>query len=279
MAGQSSLRLLTTDKAQIRSTVNITYQGPLGQNGGDVGGSPDPLDGPQDSRINALFDASLFSPASVKTSPLDVWGNVKIPSTAEINCSSIDGAKDGTKDMNGTAKSSCQWTYSSLLGIPIAFVPTVGNTTFTVETSSFSVACHNVSRNTQVEEYGINDVDNTTFMKGQLESYWGLIPLRSTNDTPNYPFSLATNYLISDNDTVLEALGLSADALSDGTTYPMGQNTLLLQSRDLPTSVYASEAAPAYTRVYCNLSTSYVQSTVSCVAGDCAVTSAQPSLL
>ena len=268
LAGQASLRLLAIDQAQIRSTVNITYQGSLGQDDGDnTGGPPGPDTG--NSRIYALYDASLFAPTSVKTSPLDIWGNVKIPDISEGSC--------GINDVNGTAIPGCQRAYTSLLGVPIASVPNVGNTTFTIETSSYSVGCHNVSQSAEVENYGIIDSNDTTFMRGQLENYWGPVSLSDNPDL--YPFSLATNYLLSDNFTALNDLGISQDFLVDGDTYPAGQTTLLLQSRDLPTSVYASLYAPAYTRVYCTLSTSYIQSDVSCTAGDCAVNAARPSLL
>ena len=268
LAGQSSLRLLTIEQAQVISTVNVTYLRSDGRSDGIFFSEAEFAETAETVTTNALYEASLFAPITVKTSPFDIWGNIKVPDISDNNC-----AKPHTDE---TDSQECQTPYSSLLGIPIGYVPTTGNTSFAIETSYLSVVCQNKSRSEQIEEYNILDADGSgaNFMSVSLESFWGPLPLKS-NITMPHPctFSLATNYLLMANDSWDVYLGIG---------YPPGQSTLLFQSRDMsqieenPAFV---ENIPLYTHAYCALSNKYVNSSVLCIADNCTVTTAEPSTL
>ena len=76
LAGQLSLCLLTIGQAQVRSTSNITYLRSDGQEDQMWAmGYYNPVATLEGSRTSALYDASLFAPSTVKTSPLDIWGH------------------------------------------------------------------------------------------------------------------------------------------------------------------------------------------------------------
>jgi hypothetical protein len=66
---------------------------------------------------NAMFGSTLISPAAIRNSTVDSWGNVKVPDLSRPN------------------------TYSSALGIPVNGVPKEGNITFQIETSLMAVNC------------------------------------------------------------------------------------------------------------------------------------------
>lgn len=65
--------------------------------------------------VNAHFIASILAPAATKSSPLDTWGNVKIPSIEQYENMSTANSEGWfiTHDGNET-------TYSSIVGYPIS---------------------------------------------------------------------------------------------------------------------------------------------------------------
>ena len=65
--------------------------------------------------------------------PSDFYGNVKIPDLYRLKDYNED-------DVEWTAvRSDNNTAYSSLMGVPVSGVPTIGKTTFTIETSYYSV--------------------------------------------------------------------------------------------------------------------------------------------
>lgn len=87
------------------------------------------------SKANALFVASLLSDAAVKNSSVDSWGNVKIPMIESLRSVADSEGWHGLDCDTGVAE------YSSLIGIPIAGLPTVGNLTSVIETSYWTLDC------------------------------------------------------------------------------------------------------------------------------------------
>lgn len=86
--------------------------------------------------MDALYNAALLSPDSVKNSSMDIWGNLKIPllsSYGDAESSDWEQVQDPSK-----------MEYSSLVGMPLHDVP-VGNSTFNLETSYIDIMCDNVS--------------------------------------------------------------------------------------------------------------------------------------
>jgi hypothetical protein len=87
----------------------------------------------------AEYARLLLSQGEYFHSPSDFYGNVKIPDLYRLK-----GYNE--EDVEWTAIPSHNSTaYSSLMGVPVSGVPIIGNTTFTIETSYYSVTCDNVT--------------------------------------------------------------------------------------------------------------------------------------
>lgn len=93
----------------------------------------------QVAQANALFSAVLVGTRNSTDSPMDVWGNVKIPALAAVSRNrEADG--DGWFDLeNDGAKTAA---YSSLIGIPVGMnEATFASTRFQLETSYWTLSC------------------------------------------------------------------------------------------------------------------------------------------
>lgn len=70
---------------------------------------------------------------------MDTWGNIKIPTIEKFE-------KESKSDVNGWfAVSSENSSYSSLVGLPIAGIPTAGSSNFIVESHYMLTSCTNLS--------------------------------------------------------------------------------------------------------------------------------------
>ena len=119
----------------------------------------------------AEYTRLLLSQGEYLHSTSDMYGNVKIPDLACLKGYSED-------DEEWTAiQADKDTTYSSLLGIPVSGIPTVGNTTFVIETSYYSVTCDNVTLGPPQDFWIIDELlarDETTLYNG---------PFSKTNTT------------------------------------------------------------------------------------------------
>jgi hypothetical protein len=87
----------------------------------------------------AEYARLLLSQGEYFHSASDFYGNVKIPDLYRLKDYNED-------DVEWTAIPSDNSTdYSSLMGVPVSGVPTIGKTTFTIDTSYYSVTCDNVT--------------------------------------------------------------------------------------------------------------------------------------
>lgn len=145
--GQSLLRMLDSRLATVTHSSNIWRDDPetpsMFSSLRDVR-DPDPSLDPiikqavdeHTNLIDALYNAALLSPDSVKNSSMDIWGNLKIPLLSSYG----DAESSDWQQVQDPSKME----YSSLVGIPLHGVP-VGNTTFNLETSYIDITCYNVS--------------------------------------------------------------------------------------------------------------------------------------
>lgn len=102
----------------------------------------------------ALLGASLVAPLSVKNSPADLWGNVKIPFQSHLS---------GTTDADGWIDVNTSITtldYSSLFGIPMASTAFYDNSssTFNLESTYLELGC--TSSTTYKYKYTANEKFN-----------------------------------------------------------------------------------------------------------------------
>lgn len=87
------------------------------------------------SGFSVLFASSLLSTAEVKTSSVDMWGNVKVPYYSKIE------ATGAAKNEDGWIRMPANFTmYSSLFGLPISNLQ-IGNTTFNIESTYTELSC------------------------------------------------------------------------------------------------------------------------------------------
>ncbi|KAI6765578.1 hypothetical protein HG530_006648 [Fusarium avenaceum] len=84
--------------------------------------------------INTMYTALLLTSVSGKASPMDLWGNVKIPNL-EINDDS----------WHNVSSSPGPDSYSALIGLPVNNI-TQGNATFSAESSYVHLECGNLTK-------------------------------------------------------------------------------------------------------------------------------------
>lgn len=80
----------------------------------------------------------LLSQGEYLYSPADFYGNVKVPDFARLSNHTQENA-------DWTHVPSDKTVYSSVLGVPVSGIPTMGTTTFTIENSYYHVTCDNVT--------------------------------------------------------------------------------------------------------------------------------------
>jgi hypothetical protein len=133
LGGQAALRLLHTSRETIHTNGTVQYLNPDAfLDSFLMGGSA--MNSAR-STFTSIFLASLLSSSKYQETPMDLWGNVKVPPlTALSNTDLVDGWRLVDPSRNAT-------TYSSLIGIPIANISTQGKSEFTFKSRQFDVNC------------------------------------------------------------------------------------------------------------------------------------------
>jgi len=91
------------------------------------------------SQVNALFSAVLVGTKNSTDSPMDLWGNVKIPSLAAV-AKSRQADQDGWFQLGNEGVNTTE--YSSLIGVPVGMQnATNASTRFSLETSYWTLQC------------------------------------------------------------------------------------------------------------------------------------------
>ncbi|KAF2814991.1 uncharacterized protein BDZ99DRAFT_485502 [Mytilinidion resinicola] len=136
LGGQASLRLLGTADQANNTPQKIRYltTGP----GGTMWGLETVYIGNGEfADVDALYNAALLAPNSIKLGPQDTWGNVKIPSMVSLN--------ESTADAHGWISTPTTMAaaedYSSLMGLPVVGRPLNANANFSMESTYLSVQC------------------------------------------------------------------------------------------------------------------------------------------
>jgi len=136
IGGQSILHILSTPLKASSTLRNIGYFNSRQQSYSAPAGT---FKTQWFAGFTVLLGSAILEPLSVKTGPMDAWGNVKIPFYSSLALSSSDSGEDGWVQ---ATKSSM--VYSSLFGIPISGLG-IGNTTLTIESTYISLSCSNMS--------------------------------------------------------------------------------------------------------------------------------------
>ncbi|CZR62297.1 uncharacterized protein PAC_12194 [Phialocephala subalpina] len=279
LSSQSCLQILSVQDHSIMSNARVQHF--------DTQGNPAFSDGVGAystilPSLNTILGASLIAPASVRTSTMDLWGNVKIPDISRLTQNT---SADPQGWFNLTLNASTI-EYSSMLGIPVDGLLEKDNTTFTMWTSYISVSCDNSS------DSGIF-IESWTFDKNGSTGAWnGSFPVTNIDFAQSTAFKNRTIYAIGavpgellttldvkdpDSHTILSTFILGIDQFYEGfygqvdefdnDTRPYAPARIFFRS------VYGGIAA------LCPITTSYVESTVECVGTACSATAIRLSRL
>lgn len=86
--------------------------------------------------LASLYTTLVMAPSAIKTDPMDLWGNVKIPFLAN----------DTGNNWQNTSTDLSEIVYSSLVGIPTILGQREGNHTFEIESSYIDLQCSKITR-------------------------------------------------------------------------------------------------------------------------------------
>ncbi|KIX95849.1 uncharacterized protein Z520_08557 [Fonsecaea multimorphosa CBS 102226] len=131
LGGQAGLRVISTQESFTNATQNFTYLAFVSEfsNEGVNSASAEPL-----IPINAIFTAALIGSAKSKDLAQDQFGNVKIPIYESLT------AQDGSDWRIVPDSGDVEW--SSLTGLPIHNLPSVGVSRFTMNTGYMVTSCN-----------------------------------------------------------------------------------------------------------------------------------------
>lgn len=136
LGGQASLRLLDTGEERAMTVQTLRYLNPDSMSILGVGADTFEALG---FLLNSLYLSALLIPPAGQAASMDPWGNIKIPR--------IEHLEEGFQsDVDGWFTVSAEnASYSSLVGLPIAGIPTAGSSSFSVQSYYMIASCTNAS--------------------------------------------------------------------------------------------------------------------------------------
>lgn len=303
LGGQALVRVLSEVDVPIPSITNVTYANTRagkyiahGEGSGMDGYGYFFFRG-----FGALFGASILAPVSVKNSPVDIWGNIRIPYQSHLF-----GATDQDGWVSVKANGTTPPTYSSMFGIPTTADFPEGNTSFYLESSYLELDCNqrntttfsrfNTSRNSWRVE--VKDPEQLLTTKGPYQISRNLSSYQQTTDKSfnNLPADQRDR---SGDYGNLWAVGYRGFDPSDLLSKPSSEhfNTTYATAPDAISSIHFDKnfASGTFlfqdrtgyknlTNIFCTPSQQYVESQVSCIrhrndTRTCSVVKQRPSKL
>ena len=160
LGGQASLRLMQRDNQPSSTLTKLRYM-TTGPGAGAYSYATEGFNRRRFAQAGSLYNAALLAPLSTKTGPLDSWGNMKIPSMISLNMSTAD--QEGWIEI--PSKTMDPEDYASLVGIPIAGLPSKADTNFSVEYNYLAVECPAFEQQRYPGQHGTNDPTATNYTK------------------------------------------------------------------------------------------------------------------
>lgn len=136
LGGQASLRLLDKGVQSTQSNQDLRY---LNSDSRSLLGEGEDTWQGFGFLTNSLYLAALLTPSARQVAPMDAWGNIRIPVIETLEQA---GPADGEGWLEVPLKNA---SYSSLLGLPIAGIPTRGLSAFKMDSYYFVVSFRSVS--------------------------------------------------------------------------------------------------------------------------------------
>ncbi|KAK5058518.1 hypothetical protein LTR84_010781 [Exophiala bonariae] len=263
LGGQAALRvarMIQSEEITAQDMTYVDFTSPLINRGPGKGDFLDVIDG--------IFVAELLSPAVNKISPMDTWGNVRIPMLEALD----DYTEEGDSAEWLKIDSSKNTTWSSLKGVPHGPRYTAENRTFQLETAYWVTTCQPGRYHYEVEWLGTSidyftgpGVINAT---GYWESArnWAWFRLETERRSAN-PYLLQYEKYVYEN---------VSQPLPDH-EFKTDYNFTWLPSTP---RIFHFETATTNRTLYsftCTLQTSYVEAEVSCINDACAATAIRRS--
>jgi hypothetical protein len=149
LGGQASLRLLSTKPLEIPVNTTVGYHAfETHDEYSNIGGQDMVLEEYYWTRYGPLFLTALQTSGYNFNESRDIFGNVKIPDMTSLGAT--ENMANPSLDWYDVAPVS-SLRYSSLLGNPIADVPSSGNISFVAESSYWEIQCEPFSSNFSLE--------------------------------------------------------------------------------------------------------------------------------
>jgi hypothetical protein len=187
VGGQSALRLLETETKAELSVGKYQYLSPLASQDSFLMGASAINSGR--STFTSLFLAALLSSTKYQNTPMDLWGNVKIPSYRSIENSTSDASKIVRSD-NGNV------TYASLIGIPVSGLKISGYSTYSLRARQWDINCSsNEEKSPNATQFGNLTTTWKLNMTSTCDNYPCPFDLKSIDSTDNFTVaSCAASY-------------------------------------------------------------------------------------
>jgi len=201
-----------------------------------------PTDQLYTTQINAIYTSSVISSNQIQTSPMDQWGNVKIPMLENL------AQNFALEDDDWIPVPTFNVSYTSLIGYPINGIPTVGNSTFNI-TSSYFVA----------------DCEQPVLLPATAEYHW---PDQGDQGPCANTTLLGANRQV--NGTVLGTVSFGSLMANPRNVISISPpRPILFQSNNRPNGVIDA--------INCTVQYQTVDSRISCSGMNCSVTHMRPS--
>lgn len=219
VGGQSALRLLETESKAVSSVGTYQYLSPLASQDSFLMGASAINSGR--STFTSLFLAALLSSTKYQNTPMDLWGNVKMPLYSSITNST-------SSEMQAVPSGDGEnVTYASLVGIPVSGVRSSGYSNYNLRARQWDISCDsNQEMNPNATSFGnltatwkLNNTD------GHCTKYPCNLSLKSIDNSGNFSVAsckLSYEYfeaIVGCNGTICQADEMrKLDLLSDGYT-------------------------------------------------------------
>ncbi|KAF2109691.1 hypothetical protein BDV96DRAFT_615664 [Lophiotrema nucula] len=273
LGGQASLRLMSRDMAPTYSPTKLRYMttGPaatafaLGSSYAGNGKLGDAA---------ALYTAALLAPQATKLGPMDIWGNLKLPSLESLNGTAADSAGWISVPSNITEPEM----FSSLVGLPVVGLPHEGASTFNVESSYISLSCGAFARIDSPDFSNPNDTRWNAFDNIALGTNASIASSDRTRLRPSASGPVSSLFVVAINTLypgwdALETARI--DAFIGYYNQTFLSNMTLSGRKEI---IYASRGKFALNVVKCSLEQKHIEAVIQCHGTQCSTSHIRKSL-